>query len=180
MQEEIWKPIKGFEGAYEVSNLGKVRSLDRYILQNGSKRFMKGREIYIKKDSYGYEIATLHVNGKKFYKKVHRLVGIAFIDNKDMLECINHKNFDRADNRVENLEWISRADNMRYSYYSGRYECISKFTEKANEVRRIPILDTYTGVYYDSITDFANTIGINRQTAQSRIDKGSKRYLKCQ
>jgi hypothetical protein len=179
MKEEIWRPIKGFEGIYEVSNFGRVKSLDRVVFSGGHPRNRKGTVISTKKDAYGYEIATLRLNGDRFYKKVHRLVGIAFIDNPNNLECINHLNFIRTDNRVENLEWISRGDNMRYSYAAGRYKCIKDYTEKANEARRIPVLDTYTGVYYDSMSDLSNLLGVHRDTLQYRMDKGLKRYLKC-
>ena len=111
MTEEIWKPVVGYEGLYEVSNLGRVRSLDRYDSRN---HFRKGR---IMKQSYcskGYLTIDLCLNRKNKKCLVHRLIAQAFIPNPDNLPEINHKDEDKTNNSVENLEWCDRSYNNTY------------------------------------------------------------------
>ena len=101
---EIWKPIKGYEGLYEVSNLGRVKSVARNMI----------RKTYIKKDK-GYEIIMLCKNGRGKNHSVHRLVAEAFIPNPYGKREINHKDYNRANNNVANLEWVTRVENIVYS-----------------------------------------------------------------
>ena len=104
---EIWKPVIGYYGLYEVSNFGRVKSIN--YNKTGKERLMK--QVVNKQ---GYYQVTLHKNGSMAAKKVHRLVAEAFIPNPNNLPCVNHKNEDKTDNRVENLEWCSIEYNNRY------------------------------------------------------------------
>ena len=108
MSEE-WRPIEGYEGLYEVSNTGRVRSLDRYCY-----RLHKGKVLSPAKDTDGYLQVVLHCNGKQHQRKVHRLVAQAFIENPDNLPEVNHKDEDKTNNRVDNLEWCDRSYNINY------------------------------------------------------------------
>ena len=111
---EIWKPVVGYEGLYEVSNLGRVKSLSR-IDSRGHK--IKERILSIKPDKDGYSRVYLYKNGKRETKKVHRLVAIVFIPNPNNLPVVTHKIDDfehRSDNRVENLEWCTVEYNNNY------------------------------------------------------------------
>ena len=112
---EEWRPIEGYEGLYEVSSYGKVRSLDRYV-KNGhsSYRLQKGRVLSPTKDRYGYLFVILTCNGKHKMFLVHRLVAQAFIINFDNLLEVNHKDEDKTNNSVENLEWCDRKYNLNY------------------------------------------------------------------
>ena len=106
--EEIWRNIEGYEGLYQVSNIGRVRSLDRYD-NRGRKR--KGQ---IKKGSvnkYGYLLIGLKKNGKQKTYGVHRLVASAFIPNPENKPHIDHMNTIRDDNRVVNLRWVTPSEN---------------------------------------------------------------------
>ena len=115
--QEFWKDVKDFEGLYQVSNLGRVKSLKRevvYFEGNNSKNqhhtvFEKIKNAS-KKDN-GYLITSLYKGNKGNHKYIHRLVAEAFIPNPDNLPTVNHKNLNKQDNRVENLEWCSYADN---------------------------------------------------------------------
>ena len=100
--KEIWKDIRGYEGLYRVSNLGRVISLERI---DSRGRIWPERLIYIGNDySKGYLVVKLCKDGKQKAYKVHRLVADAFIPNPENLPQVNHINEDKTDNRAENLE----------------------------------------------------------------------------
>ena len=110
IKTEIWKPINGYEGLYEVSNLGNVRSLDRYIETKKGKCFRKGRMRKSFISNAGYKIVSLC--SKKYL--VHRLVANAFCENPDRekFNVVDHINTDTLDNRAENLRWCDTAGNL--------------------------------------------------------------------
>ena len=114
--EEIWKDIEGY---YQVSNKGKVRSIDRYIDHfRGGKRLLKGK--IIKPGlSVGYENITLYLDGKRKHKKVHRLIAETFIPNPENKKCVNHKDGNKLNNNVSNLEWCTYAENNRHAHETG-------------------------------------------------------------
>lgn len=112
--EEIWKPIKGYEGYYEVSNLGRVRRLDRYDYGCGYARFYKGGILKSLCGSNGYLHVMLCRDGTRLTKSVHRLVATTFIPNPENLPQVNHKDEDKSNNTVTNLEWCSSKYNMNY------------------------------------------------------------------
>lgn len=112
---EIWKDIAGYETLYQVSNKGNVRSLDREVrCRNNKIKSLKGRMIRLQRYSNGYLFVSLSKNGSVRQLLVHRLVGKAFVENPDNKPEINHKNEIKEDNRVENLEWATRFENVVY------------------------------------------------------------------
>lgn len=102
--EEIWKQIKNYEGLYEVSNMGRVRSLPR--------KTTKGKIISPNVKKNGYLTVSLFKDGKQNYKLIHRLVAEAFIDNPENKSYIDHVNTIKNDNRAENLRWVTQKENM--------------------------------------------------------------------
>lgn len=119
MQEQ-WKPIAGYEGIYEVSNTGKVRSLTREIpYPNGKTRKTAGFE---KKpvEVGGYLYFCLSKNGQSRRFAAHRLVAMAFLENPDNKPEINHKDCNRKNNRADNLEWVTRQENVNHAVVNGR------------------------------------------------------------
>lgn len=106
--EEIWKDIVGYEGLYQVSNLGRVKS-------RGSDKWHKGRMLKPMFDGKGnYLFVGLHKNGKTKQRNIHRLVAEAFIINPNNLPCVNHINEVKTDNKVTNLEWCTVEYNSNY------------------------------------------------------------------
>lgn len=124
--EEIWKDIEGYEGLYQISNLGRVKSLKRYSKYKNSKRFINEKIIKLQKSKNGYLRVELCKNNIKKKYLIHRLVGYAFLNNYDNNLEINHKDGNKQNNNVENLEWITRSENERHAYKMG----LAKNTEK--------------------------------------------------
>ncbi|POH13409.1 hypothetical protein BGL41_04620 [Fructilactobacillus sanfranciscensis] len=122
MGNEIWKDVifpenqDCFNGIYQASNLGRVRSKSRMAKQRGRKsRFFKGKILKQYKNKPGYLNVDIHVSGKRYKAGVHRLVAMAFIPNPQNLECVNHLDENKHNNRVENLEWCTYKENLNYS-----------------------------------------------------------------
>ena len=112
MEQEQWKPIQEFNGEYEVSNLGRVRSRKRYY-------GVVGRIMPQTIQCTGYYAVTFHMNNKAYCRKVHRLVIEAFTPNPDNLPCINHIDGNKLNNHVSNLEWCTYQANMQHAVRTG-------------------------------------------------------------
>ncbi len=111
MSKQKWKPIKEWEGRYDISNDGKIRSW-----YYGKKRLSEPRVLKTKVDRYGYEVVSLHQGKRKKSYMVHRLVAQAFLPNPHTLPQINHKNGVKTDNTVKNLEWCTVAFNIQHAF----------------------------------------------------------------
>ena len=121
--EEIWKDVEGYEGYYQISNLGNIRSLDRVITRSdGVTHLRKGRAMAKRISSDGYIIAKLSMNGKSKSIGVHILVARHFIPNPDNCPEVNHKDCNRKNNSVGNLEWCTHQQNVKYSADLGHYK----------------------------------------------------------
>lgn len=150
---EEWRPVIGFEGHYEVSNKGNVRSLDRTIfdLNGRRKRFIKGVALKPSKDKDGYCFVRLHSQGSGYtYFKVHRLVALIFIPNPNNLPCVNHIDFNRSNNIVENLEWCSSKQNYEHSMRAGRIHSNKGMRGKAWKSTRLLLMLDLEGNYIRS------------------------------
>ena len=127
--EEIWKDIQDYESTYQVSNFGNIKGC------NGLRKL---------DNSNGYSKLTLHLNSKKHKFYAHRLVAIHFIPNPNNLPQVNHKDGDKFNNHIDNLEWVSRIENM----------CHAKMLIKKSSI--------YTGVYWSTDkSKWIAEIGIN-------------------
>lgn len=128
-----WKDIEGFEGLYQVSNLGNIKSLERTVIRkNGRPYFAKEKECRCHPDGSGYLMAFLSKDGKLSRFKVHRLVASAFIPNLGNKPQVNHKDGNKKNNSVENLEWVTNSENIAHAYRNGLKHCnIKKIREKA-------------------------------------------------
>ena len=106
--EEIWKDIEGYEGLYQISNLGRVKSLKR-------KRRPQEKLLSIQQFPNQYYFINLCRNGKNKSCLVHRLTANAFVRSRFKKQIVNHKNGIKTDNRVENLEWCTYIENIRHA-----------------------------------------------------------------
>jgi hypothetical protein len=107
--EEVWKPIEGTYGKYEVSNLGRVMS----------KMQRNPRIMPQTIQRSGYHYVMLHVNNKPTCRRVHRLVAQAFLPNPNNMKEVNHKDGNKDNNRADNLEWCTRSHNVKHSFDMG-------------------------------------------------------------
>lgn len=107
---EIWRPVIGYEGLYEVSSYGRVRGLDRFDGRNK----ITGKILSVNYEKNGYCSVALSKYGNMKRHKIHRLVAQAFIPNPDNLPQVNHKDENKENNRVENLEWCTAKYNINY------------------------------------------------------------------
>lgn len=178
MTEEIWKPVVGYEGRYEVSNLGRVRSVDhkytRPHFRTGAptEYSVKGRVIYqyCKKDTTTYNVRLSKGPTVKTHA-VHRLVAQAFIPNPDNLPEVNHMDENRHNNRADNLEWCTGDYNLHYGTHidrsaAGHWKKILQCDMQGNVIRE-----------FNSITQAANTFGVTIQ-AISRVLIGKNRQCR--
>lgn len=111
MMEELWKDIEGYEGLYQVSNLGRVKSLKRYSKNNKNNNDRILKPVL---NTKGYLQLALCKNGVKYNKKLHRLVAQAFIPNPENKPQVNHIDEDKTNNIVSNLEWMTNKENRNH------------------------------------------------------------------
>ncbi|MGP1351652.1 MAG: NUMOD4 domain-containing protein [Hoylesella marshii] len=159
---EIWKTIPEFED-YEASNFGRIRSIDRKRpVKNGHTCIHKGKVIKARKQNGGYLVVWLRKNGKTYAKTVHRLIALTFIPPKSDKE-VNHKDGDKTNNTIANLEWLTKSENIKHSY--------RQLGRKRNAQR---ILCVETGEIYASIKDAANKINITHSDIDHVLSGRSK------
>lgn len=161
MIKEVWKPIKGYEGRYEVSNIGRVKTLP-FVRGNHIGRY-KTKEIIRKQSANQKGYMRIGLNGldskRKMYS-VHRLVAMAFIPNPENLTEVNHRDFNKSNNCVENLEWCDRDYNLSYLDTKDRW--IKKMDWNKNGMKhRKPVIGTINNrqVRFDSIKSASEFIG---------------------
>ena len=130
---EVWKDIEGYEGIYEVSDLGRVRSLPRMLTDSKGRRHPVPMKILKMHDRKGYDSVTLQDMGRKTIMSVHRLVAMAFIPNPDNLPVINHRDENPKNNQVSNLEWCDISYNTRYGTGVERAQAKHVYHRKAVE-----------------------------------------------
>lgn len=128
---EIWKDVIGFEGMYQVSNLGNVKSLDRFVYSGRNKtRIQHGKPKKPTINQDGYSYVLLYKNNKIKQSLNHRLAAIAFIPNPENKETVNHIDGDKNNNNISNLEWCTMSENVKHAWRTGLSK--PKFGNKAN------------------------------------------------
>lgn len=138
---EIWKDIEGYEGLYQVSDMGNVRSFDRVIEveRNGitMKQHRKGKVLRQLPRRHGYLAVFLYKSdGRRTHESVHRLVASAFCERENEATEVNHKNEIKTDNRAENLEWITHKENTNYGTTQERRSAKIRNNERSTPIRQ--------------------------------------------
>lgn len=156
---EIWRPIKNFEGLYEVSNLGRVKSVARKSW-NGYKMIEQKEVItYGSKHSTGYMSKILYKDNKPYNKRVHRLVAEAFIPNPENKPTVNHIDEDKTNNNVYNLEWATMKEQNNHGTKNER-----RITKVGFKVMCIE-----TGKEYISVRECARAMNLNQSAIRKQL-----------
>jgi hypothetical protein len=119
---ELWKDVEGYEGLYKISNIGRVRSVERYVkssIQSSGERLKKAKILKPWNNGKGYLVVTFKKDGERKNKYIHRLVAEAFIPNPENKCDVNHIDGDKSNNKLYNLEWNTRQENAKHAWDNG-------------------------------------------------------------
>lgn len=145
---ENWKAIPGFEGRYEVSDCGRVRSVPHAVsIRHGAERTTQEHILKPQQARNGYLLVSLGRRHK--HMLIHRLVALAFVPNPEGLDEVNHKNLNKTDNRVSNLEWVSKHENMDHAHKTGAFD---------HDLWRKKVVCQETGVVFGSSYEAAEWV----------------------
>lgn len=187
---EIWKPVIGYEGLYDVSNLGRIRSVDRVVQQAGKISHLKGHIMAQSVDKDGYLRCSLSKNGKRKTYPVHRIVLNAFVPNPEGKPHVDHINTIRDDNRVENLRWATQTENNNNQrtiqhlkktinndgYQQKRLNALSKNGSPKAPKKVYQYSKNYEYINsFNSISEAARNFGINHENIVRALDNPKKR-----
>lgn len=150
MDSGNWYPLVGYKGFYEINTSGEVRSLHK-------KNYRKS--ISARKDRAGYLTIRLSTKGKTATRFIHRLIAETFIPNPENKGYVNHKNGIKTDNRIENLEWATHAENVAHAYATGLIK--TKSTKR--------VIDLCTGEIFASIKEAASMHKLNYHTCKNML-----------
>lgn len=195
MEKEEWKPVIGYEGLYEVSNMGRVRSLPREVYVGGKTNICIRAGRVLKQGHahgrhYKYLLVCLCKDQQRSMKRVHRLVAEAFIPNPENLPMVNHKDENPSNNHVDNLEWCTAKYNSNYGTARERIKETRK-KNNSNKLMLLTRLENKSSMYpksvamidndgnvvknYFSISDAARDIGVHVNSV-SRVCMGKRRH----
>lgn len=163
---EIWKEIKGYDGLYEVSNFGSVKSIDRLVIHSNGLIFnYKGNNLKQECVKNNYRRVTLSKNNKQKRFHVHRLVALHFIPNPKNKPCVNHIDGDTSNNYVANLEWCTHSENEKHSYdVLGKINSNRKLNQKQVEYIRTNCIKGISQNHFYSAESIAKRMGVSKGT----------------
>ena len=182
LKGEFWKDIPGLEGLYQASNMGRIKSLNF--------RRLKGRVSLIKQrvNHLGYcVVSKLYLfkgdGSRSDYSKVHRIIAITFLKKIKQKNEVNHKNGVKTDNRVENLEWCSRSENMKHAHEKNLNRTVTTHAlPKAIKANSKKVIDLKTKKIYSSVTSASKRVGLSKSCLGAMLrgqnpNKTNLRYL---
>lgn len=168
--KEVWKAVPGYDGIYEVSSNGRVRSKDRIVRVPGNKsRRLKGKLLSPKQNGKGYAFVALSKDGVAKNHYIHRLVAAAFILNEENKGYVNHRDGNPSNNQIDNLEWVTHAENVAHAYDIGLNR------NKAEEhYFAVGVIDNALGQEFATIKEWCAARGINYSTGRNIISGCNK------
>lgn len=153
---EKWRDIPGFEGKYQASSYGRIRSLS----YNRTKQI---KLLSICPNRAGYYLVPLQVNNKSKRILVHRLIALTFIPNEDNKPQVNHIDGDKSNNRLDNLEWVTGSENVKHFQYVLMKRPIKIPSGRKRGWQSKPVVCVETGERYESIASAARSIGVSEK-----------------
>lgn len=168
---EIWKPIAGTNGFIEVSNEGRVRSMLR-----GEPRVLKTQV-----DNKGYHRIRVTIEREKMSYKVHREIAKAFIPNPNNLPQVNHKDGNKSNNSVDNLEWVTNRDNAHHAIEHGLWDSVIEGYRRENESRKRPVIGYFTSENSSTSRRFESVAEAERFLGSRHVTdvlKGKRSHVK--
>lgn len=171
---EVWKDISCYVGLYQISNLGRVRSLTRFVRNSPTNSLKKvtTQILALQVNAKGYTHVMLHKTGKSKRFYVHRLVAEAFILKQNGKPEVNHKNGIKHDNRAKNLEWCSRSENLKH-----KYDVLGwKTPKRGNSKRARPVVQLKDGVVVARYACIRDAIDATGCRSISQICQGKPHY----
>jgi len=162
---EIWKDIKDYEGIYQVSNLGRIKSISR--VKWNRFQFINVEEKILKTSIHktGYINIQLSKNSVSKNFSLHRLIAECFIENPEKKPCINHINGKKEDNSIDNLEWSTYSENNLHARKSGLNKISMRQRESAKKLCSKIVLNLETGIFYDTIQAAAASYNVSGKKA---------------
>jgi hypothetical protein len=177
--EEIWKDIFGYEGLYQVNNCGYIKSLPKIINPpNGGKGITKEKILKNTFDKDGYFFVQLSKNGKLSPKKVHRLVALTFVPNPENKPQVNHKDGNKQNNNIDNLEWNTKKENIKHAHENGliNRKGVKNSQSKLTEQQVLEIRELYSNGKYSS-RQLAKEYGMNKSSISSVINRKTWKHM---
>ena len=172
--EEIWKDIPSYEGYYQVSTLGNFRSLPRTVKYKSSgTRKYPGKPLLTETAKDNYQRIVLMKEGVKTRYQAHRLIALVFIPNPENKPFINHKDGNKSNNKVENLEWCTASENMVHADMTGLRDMSKHHPSNSKKIRCIE-----TGVVFSSYYQAVKWLG-KKATSISSLVRGTRNYGKA-
>lgn len=171
--EEIWKWIDGYKNMYQVSNLGRIRSVDRDVYCEVSPNKLQhifGKVLKQGLNHKGYPIVYLSKDGKQKTITVHRLVAKAFIKNPLNLPQVNHKDGCKTNNQVDNLEWCDNSYNQKHAWKNGLQPSYEENNGRGRPAKAVAMLDLNTGEVlrtFETLASVKRETGINQFNVRS-------------
>ena len=166
-EPEIWEDVIGYEGLYQVSNYGNVKSLQRVHPHN--KKYLIGGHLLkrrFKKDGYFWYILTKNDKPKGFLE--HRLVAYHFCENENNYKEVNHIDCDKTNNFYKNLEWCTRSHNVKHAYTNGLNSIVKNIAHLPPSTGKL-VIDYNTGIYYESARQAAYARGMKYSTLKAML-----------
>ena len=167
VEGEVWKDIEGYEGVYQVSSKGQVRSVDRDITQQKDgtvfTRRMKGRVLKTQLINSGYELVNLSKGNIRDARTVHRLVARAFIPMEEDRKDVNHKDGVKTNNCVSNLEWVTRSENIQHAH---------DFIPRKSNGKKVMCVET--GDVFRTVEEASRNMNLNRAAISHALNGRSK------
>jgi len=182
-QKEIWVDVLGLEGFYQVSNFSNVRSLDRITKMNSKQPFrkVKGRAIKNSLNTNGYLTFNMTKNGIKKLTSIHRLVALHFIPNPENKPCVNHINGIKTDNRIENLEWVTYAENSVHAVETGLCVAVNGEKHPRCKISNLEVVNIRKMKGIKTVSEIAKTYNVVESTIRDILNnkkrKNAEKYI---